>query len=93
MPVIPIVAFPFVIAGMLVASWLQQRSWLPLGAFLVGGGALLFAMQAMRRVNDLADAAVTIPGWSPIPMAIGAALAIFGTSLIIAGDRRNGVAR
>lgn len=82
MPVIPLVVLPFVVAGMLVTKWIQDRAWRPLGAFLVGGGSLLFAMQALRRANDLADAAVTIPGWSPIPMAVGAALAIVGATLL-----------
>jgi hypothetical protein len=82
MPVIPLVIFPFVVAGMLVTNWIHEGSWRPLGAFLVGGGALLFAMQALRRANDLADPAVIIPGWSPIPMAVGAALAIIGATLL-----------
>jgi Na+/phosphate symporter len=82
MPVIPMVIFPFVVTGMLVTKWVQERAWRPLGAFLVGGGSLLFAMQLMRRANDLADAAVTIPGWSPIPMAVGAAIAILGATLL-----------
>jgi hypothetical protein len=81
MQVIPLVIFPFVIAGILVAKWIHERSWRPLGAFLIGGGALLFAMQAIRRANDLADPAVTVPGWTPIPMAVGAALAIVGVTL------------
>jgi hypothetical protein len=81
-PVIPIVIFPFTIAGMLVASWIQTRSWRPFGAFLVGAGSLLLTMEALRRANDLADPAVTIPGWSPIPMAVGAAVAIIGATLL-----------
>ena len=86
MPVIPHVIFPFVIAGILVASWITARQWRPLGAFLVGGGALLFAMQAVSRANDLADPAVTIPGWTPVPMALGAALTILGAALTLAPD-------
>ena len=84
MPVIPLVVFPFVVAGMLVASWITERQWRPLGAFLAGGGALLFTMQALSRANDLADPAVTIPGWTPVPMAVGAALAILGAALVLA---------
>ena len=82
MPVIPLVIFPFVVTGMLVTNWIREGSWQPLGAFLVGGGSLLFAMQALQRANDLADPAVIIPGWSPIPMAVGAALAIIGATLL-----------
>ena len=82
MPVIPIVIFPFVVAGVLVTHWIREGSWRPLGAFLAGGGSLLFAMQATARANDLADAAVSIPGWSPIPMAVGAALAVVAATLL-----------
>lgn len=89
MPVIPLVIFPFVVTGILVASWIAGRQWRPLGAFLAGGGALLFTMQALSRANDLADPAVTIPGWTPVPMAVGAALAILGTALVLAGGSEN----
>ena len=85
MPVIPLVVFPFVVAGMLVASWITERHWRRLGAFLAGGGALLFMMQVLRRANDLADPAVVNPGWTPVPMAVGAALTILGSALVLAG--------
>ena len=93
MPVIPIVIFPCVIAGILVTSWVREASWRPLGAFLVGGGALLFAMQALRLANDVADPAVTIPNWSPIPMAVGAALAITGGTLLALRPSRDQLER
>lgn len=89
MPVIPLVIFPFVIAGTLVATWISERAWRSLGAFLAGGGLLLFAMQAMSRANDLADPAVTVPGWTPIPMAVGAALAILGATLLTVDSPRS----
>ena len=85
MPVIPLVIFPFVVAGILVATWITEKQWRPLGAFLAGGGALLFTMQVLSRANDLADPAVVIPGWTPVPMAVGAALAILGTALVLVG--------
>jgi hypothetical protein len=85
MPVIPLVIFPFVVAGILLASWISGRQWRPLGAFLAGAGALLFTMQSLSRANDLADPAVVIPGWTPVPMAVGAALAIIGAALVLAG--------
>jgi Na+/phosphate symporter len=89
MPVIPLVIFPFVVAGTLVATWAKDRHWRPLGAFLVGGGTLLVVMQAMQRANDIADPAVTIPGWTPAPMVIGAALAIIGAVLVAKPPRRD----
>ena len=85
MPVIPLVIFPFVVAGILVATWITEKQWRPLGAFLAGGGALLFTMQVLSRANDLADPAVVIPGWTPVPMAVGAALAILGATLVLVG--------
>src|ERR671915_749857 len=59
MPVIPLVVVPFVIGGMLLAAWARERAWRRLGAFLIGSGGLLFAMQLLHRLNDLADPAVT----------------------------------
>jgi hypothetical protein len=82
MPVIPLVVVPFVIGGMLLAAWARERAWRRLGAFLIGSGGLLFAMQLFHRLNDLADPAVTVPGWTPIPMALGAALSILGVTLV-----------
>ena len=87
MPVIPLVLFPFVITGILLATWVAERAWLLLGGFLVGGGTLLFTMEALRRANDLGDPAVTIPGWTPLPLAIGAAATVFGACLLVAGLR------
>ena len=81
MPVVPLVIFPFVIAGILVATWIAERTWLQLGSFLVGGGSLLFTMEVLSRTNDLVDPAVTEPGWTPIPMALGAAFVIVGAAL------------
>ena len=42
----------------------------------------MFAMQVASRLNDLADPAVTLPGWTPVPTAIGAALLILGVTLV-----------
>jgi hypothetical protein len=90
MPVIPLVVFPFVVAGILVTTWIADRSWMAVGAFLIGGGALLSVMEAMAMANDLADPAVSVPGWTPVPLAIGVAAVIFGTSLALADSRRAG---
>jgi hypothetical protein len=89
MPVIPLVVFPMVIAGILLAGWLAERRWLPLGAFLIGSGLFLAVTQALRRANDLADPAVTNPLWSPVPLAIGAAVTILGVTLVVVALRTN----
>jgi hypothetical protein len=45
-------------------------------------------METITRANDLADPAVTVPGWTPVPLAIGVAAVILGTSLALADLRR-----
>lgn len=44
-PVIPLVIFPFVIAGTLIARWIADCDWSRFGAFLIGGGSLLAVME------------------------------------------------
>jgi hypothetical protein len=82
--VAPLVVFPLTVAVVLLVSWLEARQWTLLGAFLIGAGGYLALTQTLRRANDLADPAVTIPGWSPVPLAFGAAALILGAALIIA---------
>jgi hypothetical protein len=90
--VAPLVVFPLAIGGALVTTWLGARQWVTLGAFLIGAGGFVTVTQALRRANDLADPAVTMPGWSPVPLAVGAAAVIVGATLIIADrtDRAGG---
>ena len=87
LPVFPLLIFPMVIGGILVATWLAERRWLELGAFLVGGGLLWCATETLSLLNDLGDPAVTRPGWTPIPFGIAVAAAILGAALAIASRR------
>jgi hypothetical protein len=84
MPVVPLVVLPAAIAGILLTRWITARQWLVIGAFLIGTGALVLIGQTYRRLNDLADPAVIIPGWSPLPLAVGAAITILGGTLVVA---------
>ena len=71
--VFPLILFPAAVGGIVVADWLRRRDWLLLGSFLVGAGGLWAVMSGWALVNDMADAAVSTPGWTPIPLALGAA--------------------
>ena len=83
----PLVLGPVSISAILVATWLARSQTTLVGAFLVGSGLLITAMQAVQIANDLADPAVSIPGWTPVPLGIGVASAILGASLLIAGRK------
>jgi hypothetical protein len=82
MPVAPLIIFPMVIAGVLLASWLADRRVLQLGAFLVGAGGYIVTAEALGRANDLADPAVTTPGWTPVPLAIAVVALVLGSALV-----------
>lgn len=78
--VLPLILFPAAVAGIVVADWLRRRDWLLLGSFLTGAGGLWAVMSGWALVNDLTDAAVSYPGWTPIPLAMGAAATIVGAA-------------
>jgi hypothetical protein len=83
--VLPLILFPAAVAGIVVADWLRRRDWLLLGSFLLGAGGLWAVMQGWALVNDLTDEAVSYPGWTPIPVAMGAVATIVGAALLLAG--------
>jgi hypothetical protein len=87
LPVVPLLIFPMVIGGILVATWLAERRWTELGAFLLGGGLLWCATETLSLMNDLGDPAVTRPAWTPIPFAMAAAAVILGATLVWVGVR------
>jgi hypothetical protein len=79
----PLLLFPLVVAGILVANWVSRREWPMLGSFLIGAGGLWTAMEGLARLNDLADPAITFPGWTPIPLALAAASVILGVTFLM----------
>jgi hypothetical protein len=81
----PLLAFPVVIGGMLIASWINRRARHLVGAFLVGAGGLWAAMDLLALASDLSDPAVSYPGWTPIPLAAGVAAVILGVVAILVG--------
>ena len=86
----PLVLGPVAIASVLVAAWWSRGQPGLVGAFLVGGGLLVALMNGMWLINDLGDPAVSYPGWTPIPLALGVAAMILGTSLVVAAALRDG---
>jgi hypothetical protein len=84
MPVMPLAMLPAAIAGVLCVAWIVRGQLLQLGAFLIGGGGFVGLHQAFTLANDLADPAVSVPGWTPLPLAAGAAFVILGAALVAA---------
>ena len=84
----PLALGPIAIAAVLVVCWWRRSQVALIGAFLVGGGVMVAFMNAMWLLNDLGDPAVTIPGWTPIPLASAVAAVIVGASMLIVASRR-----
>ena len=84
MPVLPLALFPMVVGTTLVATWVARGQTEQVGAFLIGGGGLVAVIQGLSLANDLADPAVSIPGWTPIPLAVAVAAAITGITVVVA---------
>jgi Ca2+/Na+ antiporter len=84
MPVVPLIAFPVSVAAILVVAWVLRRDWHLIGWFLIGVGGFWALSQALVVANDLSDPAVTIPGWSPVPFALGISATILGLTVIFA---------
>ena len=78
----PFMLFPLGVAAVLVVSWLREVRLADAGALLLGWGALWTAMFAWQLLNDLSDPAVSYPGWTPYPLAAGAALTVLGIVLL-----------
>jgi hypothetical protein len=89
----PLILFPIVVGGTLAADWLARSALLLLGSFLVGAGGLWAVMQGLALINDLSDEAVSIPGWTPVPLALSVAVTILGSALIVATARGSRPAR
>ncbi|MEO8252156.1 MAG: hypothetical protein ABI578_06745 [Chloroflexota bacterium] len=74
-------AFPIALAGVLVASWLHRAETLQTSAFCIGFGGLWTFFFGWQRWNDLSDPAVSYPGWTVYPLALGVALLVLGVVL------------
>ena len=74
-------AFPIALAGVLVMSWLRRGATLQPSAFFSGFGGLWTFLFGWQRWNDLSDPAVTYPGWTVYPLALGVALLVLGAVL------------
>src|SRR6266516_6133870 len=66
----PLGFFPIGLSAMLTADWVRHQRGRELGGFLAGAGAFWVWGEVASVINDLSDAAVTTPGWTPIPLAI-----------------------
>jgi hypothetical protein len=85
--VTPLVVLPGLVIGVLVTDWVRGGRLLHLGAFCFGGGLLVATMQTLTVLNDLSDPAVSVPGWTPIPLAASVAITVVGVALLIAHHR------
>jgi|SRR6266550_4874645 len=83
----PLGLFPVALAAMLIADWVHHRRGRELGAFLTGAGALWVWGEVSSVINDLSDEAVTIPGWTPIPLAVSLIALVFGAALLALSAR------
>ena len=84
MPVLPFALFPLAVACILAADWGRRGAWALLGALLLGGGGFWLLTELQSFVNDVSDAAVSRPGWTPVPLGLSVAAVILGSALLIA---------
>ena len=78
----PLGFFPIGLAAMLIADWVRHHRGREFGAFLMGAGVFWVWGEISSRMNDLSDAAVTNPGWTPIPLAVSLTALILGATLL-----------
>ena len=76
-----LVLFPLGIAFATLLGWRRRPSLRDVGTFLIASAGLWVVFLAERHLNDLADPAVTEPGWSPFSLAAAAALVVLGIVL------------
>jgi hypothetical protein len=85
----PFMLFPLAIGAVLLAGWIRPMRPALIGGLLLGFGLMWTAMFGWQRLNDLSDAAVTIPGWTPYPLAVGVSLTVMGVVLLLASPEAN----
>lgn len=76
-----LVLFPLAIAFFALLSSDRRPAVRDTGTFLIAAAGLWVVLLSERLWNDLADPAVTEPGWSPIPLAFSVGLLILGATL------------
>jgi hypothetical protein len=83
----PFMLFPLAIGAVLLAGWIRPMRLALIGALLLGFGLLWTAIFGWQRLNDLSDAAVSYPGWTPYPLAAGVAFTVLGVALLLFSPR------
>lgn len=74
--------------GVLGAFYVQAGRIADLGVLLGAFGLAWSAFEVWTWTSTASDAAVTIPGWTPVPLATSVALLIIGVAIAIAGLTR-----
>lgn len=87
-PVMPFVAFSLVVGAALAGAWGLRGEWASVGWFLMGAGDFWLLYELWAGLNDLGDAAVSRPGWSPLPLVIALFASSAGAALILVARRR-----
>jgi len=88
-PVLPYVVVSVAVTAYLGSGWIARSHLVPLGCYLLGAAGFWLTWEALAAWNDLTDAAVSRPGWSPLPAAIALVVAVMGAT-VFAGSRREG---
>lgn len=86
-PVMPFVAFALVVGATLAVAWAVRGEWASVGWFLMGAGDFWLLYEAWAGLNDFLDAAVSRPGWSPLPLAVALVAGAAGATLIVVARR------
>ena len=80
LPVGLVVLVPVVLLGWL---YMRLRRVVDLGALLGAFGLSWAAFEGWVWLNAESDPAVSIPGWSPIPLATAVALLLIGIAVLV----------
>jgi hypothetical protein len=71
---------PLALLGLL---YVQRRRTADLGVLLGAFAGVWAAFEAWRWLNAASDPAVSIPGWTPLPLAAAVALLLVAGALVI----------
>ena len=73
--------------AVLAAIYMRWRRIARLGVLLGAFGATWAAFEAGAWLNAATDPAVSIPGWSPVPLGASVAFLVLAIALGVAGTR------